>query len=166
MKIDMAPILRGKTDRLQIDYPLNVESSFPRVTFAGPVRIRGEIRNNAGYISVDFTAELDYRTYCDRCMIPVERSLSIPFKKTAAPKGTLEREDDNDDYILIEENMIDADSLLEEALILDFPTKHLCREDCKGLCCRCGKDLNEGPCGCREEREDPRWAAIRAGLPE
>ena len=45
-------------------------------------------------------------------------------------------------------------------LLLALPTKHLCREDCRGLCPRCGKNLNEGLCGCREDKVDPRLAVL------
>ena len=45
-------------------------------------------------------------------------------------------------------------------LLLALPTKHLCREDCRGLCPHCGKNLNEGLCGCREDKVDPRLAVL------
>jgi uncharacterized protein len=51
--------------------------------------------------------------------------------------------------------------VIREALILALPEFPLCREDCRGLCPRCGADLNDGPCACRPET-DPRWAALRA----
>ena len=45
-------------------------------------------------------------------------------------------------------------------LVLELPLRYLCKPDCKGLCCRCGKNLNDGPCGCQKEI-DPRLAALR-----
>jgi uncharacterized protein len=51
--------------------------------------------------------------------------------------------------------------MIREELILAVPEYVLCREECRGLCPRCGKDLNEGPCACRPE-PDPRWAALEA----
>ena len=54
---------------------------------------------------------------------------------------------------------LDIDDLLETAFILDMESKSLCRPDCKGLCPKCGKDLNDGPCGCRPDI-DPRLAVL------
>ena len=50
---------------------------------------------------------------------------------------------------------------LSEILLLDFPTRVLCSEDCKGLCHKCGKDLNEGDCGCDHREIDPRFAVLQ-----
>lgn len=44
---------------------------------------------------------------------------------------------------------------------LELPQRYLCREDCRGLCPTCGKNLNEGPCGCREDNGDPRMDVLR-----
>ncbi len=53
----------------------------------------------------------------------------------------------------------DLTNEVREAIILAFPGYPVCREDCKGLCPKCGKNLNDGPCGCRKEA-DNRWAAL------
>ena len=49
--------------------------------------------------------------------------------------------------------------MVTEAFVLAMDTKNLCSDDCKGLCPKCGADLNQGPCSCRPET-DPRWAAL------
>jgi uncharacterized protein len=59
---------------------------------------------------------------------------------------------------------LELGDVIREALILAAPEYPLCREDCRGLCPRCGAELNEGPCGCRSEA-DPRWAALDALRP-
>ena len=59
----------------------------------------------------------------------------------------------------IEGDGIDVNEVLETVFILDADTKSLCREDCKGLCPDCGKDLNDGPCGCTKP-VDPRLAVL------
>jgi uncharacterized metal-binding protein YceD (DUF177 family) len=55
---------------------------------------------------------------------------------------------------------IDLAPLTREALLLNLPLAPLCREDCAGLCPRCGADLNAGPCGCGSDERDPRWAIL------
>lgn len=67
--------------------------------------------------------------------------------------------EDNDDIVLLESGRVDAGELARTALILGMDTKTLCSEDCKGLCPRCGANLNDGPCGCKRE-VDPRLAVL------
>ena len=55
----------------------------------------------------------------------------------------------------------DRDKLVNGELIVNLPMKVLCSPDCKGICKRCGKNLNEGPCACDDRSPDPRMAAIR-----
>ena len=54
--------------------------------------------------------------------------------------------------LLIAEDEVDLAELARDAFILDMDTKTLCSEDCKGLCPRCGADLNLGPCSCKKEK--------------
>ena len=73
-----------------------------------------------------------------------------------------EIEDENtaDEWtFLLKEDKADLDEILTTAFVLNMDSKLLCRPDCKGLCCRCGKNLNDGPCGCRPE-VDPRLAVL------
>ena len=56
---------------------------------------------------------------------------------------------------------ITLEQLLHNEILIHWPMRVLCKEDCKGICSHCGKDLNEGPCSCEQESLDPRMAAIR-----
>ena len=159
MRVDLSPILGGDTDRIPIDYPLTIVEDFHGVTFPNPVRVLGAITDSAGYIALDAVLTLAYDTVCDRCLAPVHRTLSIPFKRTVALAGSLENED-NDEYLIARDRLLELDEPLLEEITLVFPTKHLCREDCKGLCPKCGKDLNEGPCSCQKKEIDPRLAGL------
>ena len=67
--------------------------------------------------------------------------------------------DDYDDYIVVENNVLDLDELVNEECQLFLPAKMLCKEDCKGLCQKCGKNLNYEKCECAKEI-DPRLAAL------
>ena len=59
------------------------------------------------------------------------------------------------------DSVVDLTEEVREAMILTFPGYPICRESCKGLCPKCGKNLNDGPCGCRAESEDC-WAGLDA----
>ena len=64
-----------------------------------------------------------------------------------------------DRILLLDNGTVDLDEVFTTALVLAMDSKHVCSEDCKGLCATCGADLNEGPCGCKPEI-DPRFAAL------
>lgn len=69
--------------------------------------------------------------------------------------------DDNDDYIEVPDYTLDVDNCVQTDIILNLPVKFLCKEDCKGICPKCGKDLNDGECGCQTEEIDPRLEVLK-----
>ena len=95
---------------------------------------------------------------CARCLknikYPVETEFSEVFKEIA--------DEDDEAYIYTGEEL-SLDKMLEDRIILVLPVRFLCSEDCKGLCPRCGADLNEGPCGCKDE-EEPSGDSPFSGL--
>jgi len=70
---------------------------------------------------------------------------------------------EEDEYI-IEEGFIDLNVLVNDAVMLSLPIKRLCGEECRGLCQSCGKNLNQGECGCMQENIDPRLEVLRTLL--
>ena len=64
------------------------------------------------------------------------------------------------DYAIIEDGFLDMDEQLIEELLVEFPLRFLCKEDCRGLCQRCGKNLNDGECDCAKGEIDPRLAPL------
>ncbi|NJB68983.1 uncharacterized protein GGQ74_002677 [Desulfobaculum xiamenense] len=97
---------------------------------------------------------------CDRCMndapVDIEQEFDI-FEEIGDT-------DETDEPRLREEGdivVLDAGAILWEQFLLALPAKPLCTPDCKGLCSKCGADLNEGPCGCSADDGDPRMAALR-----
>ena len=95
---------------------------------------------------------------CDRCMeeFQDERELDVEhILVTSLENG------DEGDFVLIDNYQLPLDELVEADLILSLPFKNLCREDCRGLCPICGKNLNEGLCGCRPQTADPRLEILR-----
>lgn len=124
--------------------------------FAKPVKIKGRIANRAGVVSMEADASVQIETVCDRCAAPVVEELTVKMKHTFVPASY---ESTNDEYIIVPDSHYDLDVLAREDVLLSLPTKFLCKEDCKGICSRCGKNLNEGPCDCKKE-VDPRLASL------
>ena len=96
---------------------------------------------------------------CDRCLKEVLVPFHIELDETIDLSS--ERQEDLADDSYVEENSIDTDALVNHAILIHFPMKVLCREDCRGICLKCGKNLNHGECGCDRVSPDPRMAAIQ-----
>ena len=124
-----------------------------------PVRAVGQVRNTAGVLVM--TGELTTRLHgnCDRCTKPVERDLAIALEAVLVTE--LENEDYDDPWTFeLNGDQADLDEILTTAVVLNMDSKLLCDEDCKGLCAKCGADLNAGPCGCKPDL-DPRLAVLQ-----
>ena len=87
--------------------------------------------------------------------IPLEIERKLDMKLTDE-----DRVNDLDESSYLTGMDLDVDQLVYLEVLMSWPLKVLCREDCKGICSQCGKNLNDGPCGCVEEPKDPRMAAI------
>jgi uncharacterized protein len=104
---------------------------------------------------------------CARCLEPVlheiERSFELLYRPLGVDAG---REEISVTTAEAEIGYYQGDGLpledvVREQVLLAVPLKAICREDCKGLCPHCGKNLNSGQCSCSEPIEDPRWAALK-----
>ena len=124
-------------------HDLQFGGSFP---VQEPVSAEGTVRNTAGVLVLEAVISTNLHAVCDRCAAPFERRVSWPVH--AVLTRSLEREDEADEwtFLLQEGDMADLDEILTTAFVLNMDSKLLCRPDCKGICPRCGKNLNEGAC--------------------
>ena len=99
-------------------------------------------------------------TACDRCLEKAELDISAEVDEYflfEEPAASEEDEDDEVDFSLVgDDNTIEVGEPIMAAVLMEAPFVVLCRDDCKGLCPRCGANLNEGPCGCEAMRETER----------
>lgn len=143
--------------------PIDTELDFSQVEYQGmrplaePVRVVGAITVSAGVVQLAARATFVFHGRCDRCLNTFERTYDVPLEHILV--ATLEDEE-NDDYILLEQYQLNLADLALADILLELPYKSLCREDCRGLCPMCGKDLNEGLCGCTHKSVDPRLAVL------
>lgn len=121
-----------------------------------PVRVFGSVKNNTGIVTLKATARFTYVAPCDRCCEPTARVFEFPIEHTLI--ASLNNED-NDDFLQVSDMRLNMDELATEDINLQLPSKFLCSEDCKGLCPQCGKNLNDGPCGCKKPI-DPRLQGL------
>lgn len=160
MILDLHDIIEVPGGRVPFRCELDADRlGFPAlVSFTGPVTAAGEVKNTAGILRLDAVVEADMTVRCDRCTAEFPKSISIPVSVTLKADPD-EDEDDYDELFPLDGNDVDVSDVLETCFILDMDQKFLCSEDCKGLCERCGRNLNDGPCGCAKSI-DPRMAVL------
>ncbi len=126
--------------------------------FKCPIEIHGEIRNTAGVVVLTYEADYATDIPCDRCLESVHKVYKTKFTHTLVDK--LYNEDDQENYILVENGELDLSELVSSDIILELPGKNLCKEDCNGLCPKCGINLNKETCNCTTKEVDPRLAPL------
>lgn len=98
---------------------------------------------------------------CSRCLEPVLHTFSIQIEEEADMKLTdQERIEALDESSFIQDKVLDTEKLLHNEILIRWPMRVLCKEDCKGICSRCGANLNQESCGCDTADLDPRMAVI------
>lgn len=115
--------------------------------FVSPISLSGKLINRAGMVSLDYSLKTEILHRCDRCLDEFLRKYELTFSHIlVTDESALNSEDD----VLCDGSALDMNELAISDLLVEIPTKILCREDCRGLCPTCGKNLNEGGCGCPE----------------
>ncbi len=165
-KINIKPIYNGEVKELDVSCNLPEENyGFEDVTFRSPVNVTGKVtgkaqgkEKNEGYTELQITVGVDIETECARCLEPI--SERIEFTKIYGLTESHVNED-SEDYISTVGGELDIEECARLLFILNFPTRFICSEDCKGLCGSCGKNLNMGECDCNKKEVDPRLAVLK-----
>jgi uncharacterized protein len=158
MRLNLKDIIRTPGASLPFSFSLdlsdlewNGEKPIPR-----PVEAEGVVRNMAGALVLTCHLSTVLELTCDRCMKSFSQEKEVSYETLLASQ--LEQED-SDEIVLLDNDELDADELFRDVFVLAMDSKHLCSEDCKGLCPGCGVDLNVEPCRCKAEI-DPRLADL------
>lgn len=164
MFIELESLFNLGIDRIDLDYSFDFsEESLNGVfPFTTPVLLKGAIRNTSGIVQLDAVINCSLDIVCDRCAEDARLDFEIPMVHGLVSSLN---NDETDDYILVEDMKLDIKQLTLENIYLALPVKLLCKEDCKGVCFKCGANLNEGPCNCKKDI-DPRLEALLGLLDE
>ncbi len=120
-----------------------------------------------GKVRIEGGAEIAFETSCDRCLTEVPTVLTLEFSREVASPDTaldssIEEGDSEEDEIeFMEGYQLNVETFVYNEILLNWPMKILCREDCEGICSVCGHNLNHGDCGCDRFVPDPRMAGIK-----
>jgi uncharacterized protein len=132
----------------------------------GAVRLH---RTNQGILA-DGEVTTVVERQCDRCLEPFRSSITFPLREQFYPTidiatgVPLPATEDELVFPIDQNHVLDLREAIRQNLLLALPMRSVCREDCRGLCPRCGQNLNVGPCDCEPEADDERFGPLRALL--
>ena len=161
MLLDLKPILVTPGASL----PFETHENLSDLVFGSckpaskPVLAYGKVRNTAGVLELTGELTTTLHGVCDRCASEFTRAGQIPIHAVLVSEEELEQAED--EWVFgIHDGCADLTDIITTAFVLNMDSQLLCRPDCKGVCLRCGRNLNEGPCGCRKE-PDSRFAVLQ-----
>lgn len=157
----------GRRAGLQREYtrtapaPADLGIEVLRVPEGDPVEI--ELRLEAVMEGVLATGSAHARLQgeCVRCLEEIADEVDVRFQELYLYDAP-EVEDEDDELSVLQDDYLDLEPVLRDALVLELPFQPLCSEDCPGLCAECGASLKEDPEHTHEEPVDPRWAGLAA----
>jgi len=132
-----------------------------------PARVRGKLTKHIAQTDVEGMIEAELELECSRCLQKIDKKFEIPFHAAfVTPEHFTEAKEaelnaDDLDVSILEGNEINMSELVREQILLNLPEQVFCKEDCKGLCEKCGANRNLINCNCLEEEIDPRWQGLR-----
>lgn len=136
-------------------------------SLVSPVTVDFVLTHKGSELSIHGSLETAVRMKCARCLKEFSKDLGesfgllyAPHPKVTGPGAEIELKYDEMDVGFYDGIRFDVDLMIAERIAMALPMRSLCREDCKGLCFSCGKDLNEGPCRCESTPADSRMSVL------
>ena len=163
MVLDLKKVFLNENERLSAACEFEMVDPAGEITYTSPVNASVTVSNHAGMVVYESEVRFSGHILCSRCCEPFNKDFAYRFNHilvASLPEGQ------DDDYIEAPDYMLDTDALLRDDILLELPSKFLCKDTCKGLCPKCGKNLNKGKCGCPEKEVDPRLAVLSKLLEE
>jgi uncharacterized protein len=136
-----APPLHNDAVELAGHEPVEVDLHLERVSDG--VVVRGELH-------------AAWEGHCSRCLGFVEGDVSVHVDEL------FESDPLEGETYKLDDDILDLEPLVRDALVLELPNAPVCRPECRGLCPNCGTDWNHTTCECATDEPDPRWAALRS----
>ena len=155
--IDLTGLFSGEEHFIYDEFVMDISGVNDDIK-KGTASIKADAASRAGNVEIRLRMDLRYDVECSRCLKPLHIQSGIDRTVYACMSLI---DNDNDEYIICENGKIDLASAATDIILLESPSKFLCKEDCKGLCLKCGADLNSGDCGCSRKELDPRLAKLK-----
>lgn len=155
---------RGRQDHydLKVELP-ELDGDGNHISFAGPAGINVDLTNTGFCILLTGNIVVPVKMDCARCLTSFEHTIQTEIFETYydKEKGPPKNIDDDEEYIPYSGSDIDIEPEVIKAILLAMPIRAFCDPECKGLCPRCGTNLNIETCSCKQENVDPRMAKLK-----
>ncbi|MBP3341306.1 MAG: DUF177 domain-containing protein [Peptococcaceae bacterium] len=135
-------------------------------SLAKPLVIDAEISHEKQFLQMNGKLATAVKGVCSRCLKPVETPVECSFAeqllyaKDISLFSHLAVGEVEEKYFIYDNDTLDITDIVRESILAELPLKILCVEDCRGLCPKCGKNLNQGQCDCDLHEVDPRLAIL------
>ncbi len=165
MLIDLRQLLSGNKDSIAVEASLDMSVINDGVSEYAVVKKEPfelklvKLEKNKFSISAKGFVVLDIP--CDRCLEPVPTRIDFEINTVVDTKKLAEDGEEREEKDYIDGYNLDVDRLVFDEILLSMPGKTLCKEDCKGLCLKCGSNLNIAECGCDRSVLDPRMSVFK-----
>ena len=161
MTIDLSELFGDYDGSLEISGKCDFsKTDFLGDTFVFPdgLYVEGKITKTMKTLNLTAKVSGNAVVPCSRCLKDVIVPVAFDIAEIMMREG--EEISDDEDIVVISGHTLEIDDIVLNNFLMNVSGKYLCREDCKGLCPKCGKDLNEGSCNCINDEPDPRWSAL------
>ena len=165
MQINVSQLLKapiGTTQDYKVSETIDVAGDGKGRRVTGGVRL---MRTHRG-ILVKGQLQTVVELTCSRCLSLFDYPVTINFEEEFTPTvdvvsgNALPTTGETGSFVIDERHIIDLSEAIRQYTLLTVPMKPLCRKDCAGLCSKCGRNLNQGPCGCPQEVSDTHWSEL------
>ncbi|MBE7052990.1 MAG: DUF177 domain-containing protein [Ruminococcaceae bacterium] len=158
MFIDISHVLKGEGEFKEFEENLTLSdfSFFSNdIKFASDVKVCGVFKNLGSVIFLEGKASAVLCAQCGKCLKEFNLDFDFAFDQKFS------KNPQSDDVVLFGGNEISIDDTIVDALCMNLPISFVCKDDCKGLCHKCGKNLNDETCDCEDDDIDPRMAVLK-----
>lgn len=160
MKIDISDIIKNQGVSLDIFFEEQIPE-FDNIAydcvFDRPVKLAGTLENNGGELTLQADLDTAYSSSCDRCAEPVEGKISLRVEEEIITGDKAEA----DEIYVLGGKYLDIDKIIMDNIVLKLPMKQLCKSTCRGLCPRCGCNLNERQCNCKDDFANVHFGVLK-----
>ena len=160
MTIDVSQLTKRKVTKQEVHLSLHGTDLFKydkEIRINEPVSIDGSLALVGDIIQLDVVVHAKLLLQCSRCIENFVHEIDLDVHE----KFSSNQDNNDDSIIFIDSDAIDITEIIENNIILALPIKKLCNDDCKGLCQKCGTNLNINTCSCDNKDVDPRLAKLK-----
>ncbi len=141
-------------ERVNNIYDVLDEGSYIKELIVEGKVLYDEISDNH-HVDICYSAEIESK--CDRCLANIKFYVKNSVKFLLDIKNNI----DEEISIFIENNVLNLEDIIIEDIILNKPFQNICKEDCKGICPKCYKDLNKEECICEKEEKENKFSVLK-----